>query len=111
MTNEKLDELVSEAFGDSFQHKHYGKLYHHFKDNQMNHGWTVPAPLSTDISAAWCFVEKLISRYVFDLYFDDVGECWVCKLFDGQVEYKGYGTAPEAICRAALLAKKGGDYG
>ena len=60
---------------------------------------------STDISAAWQIVEKLILGYVFNLYFDDVGDCWVCELFGGQQEYRGYGTAPEAICKAALLAK------
>ena len=60
---------------------------------------------STDISAAWQVVEELIKQYVFNLYYDDVGELWVCKLFDGQQEHKGYGNMPEAICKAALLAK------
>ena len=64
---------------------------------------------STDISAAWQVVEKLIKRYIFDLYYDDVGELWVCKLFDGQQEYKSYGEAPEAICRTALLTKLEGN--
>ena len=86
---DKLDELIAE------------EIFH----------WVYKARVmpyySTDISAAWQVVEKLVKRYVFDLYFDDVGDCWVCKLFDGQQEYKGYGqAAPEAICKAALIAKR-----
>ena len=67
--------------------------------------WNPVEFYSTDISAAWQVVKELIKLYVFDLYYDDVGELWVCKLFDGQQEYQGYGTAPEAISKAALLAK------
>ena len=84
----KLDELIAE------------EIFHRvYKARVM--------PCSTDISAAWQVVGRLVKRYVFDLYFDDVGDCWVCKLFDGQQEYKGYGqAAPEAICKAALIAKR-----
>ena len=86
---DKLDELIA------------GEIFHWvYKARVMPH-------YSTDISAAWQVVEKLIKRYVFDLYFDDVGDCWVCKLFDGHQEYKGYGwAAPEAICKAALIAER-----
>ena len=68
--------------------------------------WRALPCFSTDILAAWQVVEKLVKRYVFDLYFDDVGECWVCKLFDGANEYRGYGTAPEAISKVVLLARQ-----
>ncbi|MBA7499340.1 hypothetical protein ES704_02080 [subsurface metagenome] len=56
---------------------------------------------STDISAAWLVVEKL-SNLIFDLRKVYQNTDW-CASFEGNVaEGK---KAPEAICKAALLAK------
>ncbi|MCL0091308.1 hypothetical protein M1N57_00310 [Dehalococcoidales bacterium] len=62
---------------------------------------------STDISAAWELAEKLTECFVVNLYSDSTSSRWICRLFDGQEEHRGCGTAPEAICKAALAAKVG----
>jgi len=61
-------------------------------------------PYSTDISAAWLVVEEMpppfqIHRCVDDTY-------WVIFWFDTMIKpHMMAKTAPEAICKAALLAK------
>lgn len=74
--------------------------YHRFKDTEQG----IPY-YSTDIAAAWEVVEK-VQRINGRFRVDIVGPC------QGSDEYSvgflpmlsGYGTAPLAICRAALKA-------
>lgn len=90
MKPRELDKAILQAYFPEFKSYYYSTYW-------------FP---SVSISIAWQIVEKLIERYVFTLLYDDTGVCWVCKLFDGQEEIQGIGkVAPEAISRAALLAK------
>lgn len=71
----------------------------------VNRGW------SKDISAVWNIL-KYMKKYTFDLFWSDKrdeNEQWVCIFSpddpESQKHYKVYsGSAPEAICKAALLA-------
>jgi hypothetical protein len=66
-------------------------------------------PYSTDIKAAWEVVEKIFKeKWETNLYnsTDSVNYTWDCRLFKEDL-YRviAHGkTAPEAICKAALLA-------
>jgi hypothetical protein len=70
-------------------------------------------PFSTDIAAAWLVVEKFLDQHDFDLnnLMDNDGE-WMATIkplnSDEYVMAKA-DTAPLAICRAALLARRGND--
>ncbi|WP_145413775.1 BC1872 family protein [Paenibacillus xylanexedens] len=65
---------------------------------------------SKDIAAAWG-VLNIMKQYTFDLFWSEArqeSEQWVCIFtpnIDASKYYKVYaGSAPEAICKAALLA-------
>lgn len=59
---------------------------------------------STDISAAWEVVEKIVSKG-FSIQLDFEGDDYAFWINSGTRKLYEYGkTAPEAICRAALLA-------
>lgn len=114
----RLDKLVAEVFGDYTDRTdwHKDRIYHHFQLNKQS-GWLVPAPVSTDISAAWQVIEKLAEEWtksnnpisVEVIYDCGAYECkietfngdWNSPIFSGS-----YNTAPEAICKAALLIKE-----
>lgn len=69
-----------------------------------------PLPYSTDISAAWSVVEKMRELdYSFSLTnYDNYKLVYQVKFYNylnPALSYCGVGTAPEAICKAALLTK------
>lgn len=102
---EELDKLVAEALGDVSEVTGSDKCYRHFQENPAYGGWSIPAPVSTDISAAWQVVDRLVDsvrHYMFDLRKVYVNTLWEAS-FQGRVA-QGV-TAPEAICKAALLAE------
>ncbi len=112
----ELDELVAEVFGDIFQHPYLGKLYHQFKGENEDYGWHAPAPVSTDITAAWLVLQRLLDQKfrVELLAIPNNGKhaCY-CDIMPSEIggadERTGLipaDTMPEAICKAALLAKR-----
>jgi hypothetical protein len=71
-----------------------------------------PPPYSTDIGAAWAVVEWLTALWRGGFHLDREGSAgWECASEDAycrtHMKYVGGtgATAPEAICRAALVAK------
>lgn len=68
-------------------------------------------PYSTDISAAWPVVEEMLSLgFSFSLQKQIITgrePAWECCFFEGPPAspIRGIKTAPEAICKAASLAK------
>lgn len=61
---------------------------------------------STDIAAAWQVVEWML-RHGWHLDLASLtanGQEWKARWEQGDVAHLHYGTAPEAICKAALLA-------
>ena len=109
----ELDKLVAETFGDYTDRTdwHQDRIYHRFLPNREG-GWVVPAPVSTEISAAWQVVEKirdtedstLQNAFVnwlmnfADIYPDDTANIAIFKLFF-------YQLSPTILCKATLLAK------
>jgi len=117
---EKLDRLVAETLGDSFQHEYLGTLYHHFKDEDVSYGWSMPAPVSTNISAAWQVVGRMFelgyAMSLLHLSSKVYPQYWYCD-FRPKDSNKPPGyewvdrqkTAPEVISKAALLTKLAGE--
>lgn len=67
-----------------------------------------PVPYSTDISAAWLVAEKMITEYgdfIIDYDKSYNGGRWSAGVDKLRVAAMAK-TAPEAICKAALLAKQ-----
>lgn len=72
-----------------------------------------PQLFSTDISAAWPVVEKLAKENLFcsldylrEQHWRDGRGDWRCRVVRGvKIEFAVAKEAPEAICKAALLAK------
>lgn len=66
---------------------------------------TYPNPYSTDISAAWEVVRRISKDYGVNVYEEDGAPC-ECTLvrYPETVAVVGGSSAPEAICKAALLA-------
>lgn len=75
-----------------------------------------PLQYSTDISAAWLIVEKMIVEgWNMDVGWYRDGNTWTASLStdwdafpDARILEADGKSAPEAICKAALLAKTGG---
>jgi hypothetical protein len=100
---EELDKMVAEALGDVFETPDHGKCYRHFQKNPAYGGWSIPAPVSTDILSAWHVVDRLVGTayyYMFDLKKVYINTLWEAS-FEGRVAQGK--TVPEAICKAALL--------
>lgn len=91
---------------------------------QVDNIEVIVAPVSTDISAAWLVVEKLnkMGYGIMITIFDPSQVAYpinkvLCEINDPKVPFdkstiiaKSYGDEfPEAICKAALLAKLGGE--
>lgn len=72
-------------------------------DVKAHYAYVEPVPFySTDIAAAWQVVEKMITdKGLFCLTIDDESDGFWCHF--GNCAHEAYGTAPEAICKAALL--------
>ena len=72
-----------------------------------------PLPYSTDISAAWQVVERMIAEgFMFYLRGDIKLEGWECNIYKAvpaNYPVRWFEAAPEAICKAALLTKLEGD--
>lgn len=72
----------------------------------------VPDPYSGDISAAWQVVEKLIKKgYFLVLQYGLFQKGWGCtisKQLPANNPVRNIETAPEAICKAALIATDAG---
>lgn len=112
---EELDKLVAEALGDVFETTGYDKCYRHFQKNPAYGGWSIPAPTSTDISAAWQVVEKLYQDHFcmkLEVIPDDDDQvAYYCCFYPSQIGGAEKMTLtlghsmPEAICKAALLTK------
>ena len=70
-------------------------------------------PYSTDISAAWLVVDKLTERNLFcsldylrEQHWKEGKGDWRCRVVCGvKIEFVVAKDVPEAICKAALLAK------
>jgi hypothetical protein len=107
---EKLDELIAEKIMG----------WKHGDKDRGDMGWYPPKgfarvsvdEFSTSISAAWEIVEKFSYTYLWRWdnathYTMPNGMKWECKLSDkgGTFDNMAYGiTAPEAICKAALIS-------
>lgn len=68
--------------------------------------WQLFQP-STDISAAWEVLARLLERDYWQARLENDGGTWVCTIKDDPLRILGEGraeTGPLAICRAALAA-------
>ena len=94
----ELDALVAE--------KVFGQFIHHIKESPVQGSICDPIPhYSTSIQDAWLVVEKLDWDIVLDYV---VMHGWKVVIKRPDL-FQGYGeadTAPEAICRSALEARK-----
>jgi len=98
---DEMDRLISEAFGDAYDHPNYGRLYRHFEENITGGGWSVPSKISTDILLAWGLLKKMGKHAQITIELRNKPEeiaPFIVIPFD-------IDKAPEAICKAALLAK------
>lgn len=86
-------------------------LEEHGTNEGCEHYQTIILPYSTDISAAWEVVAKFKGYCYLFQYNNWIDGKWEAKLlWRGARGITGEGdTAPEAICKAALLAKIGGE--
>lgn len=85
--------------------------------NTPAEGWVgfVGARFSTDISAAWKVVEKMLENHRYGMQLFNVGtKAWSCKFFSGGKEWWNCDdgmcydhSAAHAICLAALRAVEG----
>lgn len=107
----KLDELVEQSiFGLVRGYRHDGSRC--WKDERGIPVQSEAKPYSTDISAAWQVVEKMkeeghlllleLLGSVSGDWHAEFGKGYFPYVLDGQTKAK---SAPEAICKAALLAK------
>lgn len=83
-----------------------------YEESKTMKGWvrmgalaTYPKRYSTDISAAWEVVRRISKDYGVNVYEEDGAPC-ECTLvrYPETVAVVGGSSAPEVICKAALLA-------
>lgn len=108
----KLDALIAEkvmGYPDKLKADKYDNVYRKSGDSWIA---TAIPNYSTEIAAAWEVVEKMRLQGFFtsvtDLSLDSGIEDWSWSFVDiktGSRRYNGRGTAPHAICLAALKAK------
>ena len=111
------DEILAMKAGEELDKLVIKELMHHIWDDSERprckicgvwKDWPKPTgceykPYSTDISAAWQVVEKLRDYYP-EIEFNQFSKKWEVTFLVGETALAD--TAPEAICRAALLAKQ-----
>ena len=103
----ELDRLVMEKVFNAKRNYHGEEeyWYHYDENGEPDYEWSAYNSPSTDMSAAWEVLEKV--RPNCDWYGVDTFRKWYrCLILDNRDRIgEAYAdTAPEAICKAALLA-------